>query len=403
MSRFVVLAFWIACSGDGEEGRNSGKGGKKPDPVTVVEVEAAGRGEVAETLHASAVVESERAASLFPSAAGVVLAIQADEGDVVRKGDVLAVLDNVSLDAGAERARSELTRLEEQVGQLEELARRGAVSDRELEDARWQLQSARTSAREASRSYGQTRITAPFDGVIARRNVRVGELASGGAAAFEVVDLTHLRVVASLPERDLPRVALGQPASLVSAYDPASVAAGHVARIAPIVDAGSGTFRVTIDLDADQSALRPGQFVSIDLEVDRRRDVLVVPKRAILYEDGSPVVFVKAEAEADDLAEDGKEEPKDAGFLAGFFGGGEAAKPGEDAPEGPRFVARRTPVSLGLVDAAHAEILGGLEGGEAVVVLGHSHLRDGARVRTPDEVPVKDAAATVEDDDGDGA
>lgn len=408
MHRLAMLLFlaMIACAGGGQGDRwgQHGPGGR-PEPVTVVEVQAAGPGEVADTLQASAVVESERAASLIPSTTGVVLSIHADEGDPVQAGQLLAILDNVTLDAGAERASAEVKRLEDQVRQLEELARRGAVSDRELEDARYQLQTARTSAREATRTFGQTRLTAPFDGVVARRDVRIGELASSGTAAFEVVDLDRLRVVANLPERDLARVALGQPARLTSAYNPDAIATGRVSRIAPVVEAGSGTFRVTVDLDPGQTALRPGQYVKIDLEVDRRRDVIVVPRRAIVYEDGAPVVYVKI---PEPPPEEGEEAPKTAGgpgkgaapgFFSALFGGAAPAAQEEAEDEGPRFIARRTPVELGLVDEQHAEIRSGLEGGEDVVVLGQSHLKDGARVRTPDEAPAGVSQKPGEDGD----
>lgn len=400
---WALLAVWLvvgslACSMGGEQQGKRGKrgGGQKPrkEPVTVVEVAEVGPGEVAETLQATAVVEAERAASLFPAATGVILSLHADEGDPVDKGQLLAVLDNVTLDAGAERALSEVTRLEEQFKALEQLAKRGAVSDRELDDVRWQLQSARTSAREATRSYGQTRLTAPFAGVVARREGRVGELAASTAALFEIVDLTTLRVVTQLPERDLSRVAVAQPARLISAYDPELEASARVSRIAPVVDATSGTFRVTLEI-VERGRLRPGQFVTVELEVSRRHDVLVVPKKAVVYEDGAPVVYVKTDApepeEGEGEGRPGKEEPQQAGggVFARFFGGGAPEKPPEaeeaEEPSGPKFVARRSPVKLGLVDDVSAEIIGGLESGELAIVVGQSHLRDGARVRTPDE------------------
>lgn len=415
MSRILLLLLLAAgCSGGGPPAGARGFGAR-PEPVTVVEVEEAGRGEVAETLRTSATVESERAASLFPEATGVVREIHADVGDHVRAGQVLAVLENVSLDATAERADVELSRLEKKLAELEELAARGAVSARELEDARYELKTARASAREARSSFGNTRITAPFDGVVAQRSIRVGELASSGAAAFEVVDLTALRVVAALPERDLPRVAVGQPARLSSAYDPDAAAHGVVRRIAPVVDSASGTFRVTIEVE-EGGNLRPGQFVTVDLEVDRRRDVIVVPKRALVYEDGRPVIYTMIEASAEDLekmARGGKAgkgggppgrggKAKGQSGFASWFGKEPPKPPEKKEPEGPRYVADRISVDLGLVDDVNAEIQAGLQGGERVIVLGQNHLRDGARVRTidPADAPAEaEAEATAGTDD----
>ena len=403
----IILLLLAACSGGGREGGGYGArsdfGKEKVEVVTLVLVDDVSLGEVADNLSSSAIIESESAADIIPSTSGVVLSLHKDEGDSVRKGDLLAVLENVSLDAGAERSRAELTRVQQQYDEMAQLASRGAVSDRELEDLAYQLQTAKTSAREASRSFGQTRLTAPFDGVVAARDVRVGELASGSTVAFRVVDLEHLRAVTTLPERDLKRVALGQGARLTSAYDDESSATGSVVRLAPVIDATSGTFRVTIQLD-HQETLRPGQFVTVDLEVDRRRDVVVVPKGALVYEDGIPVVYrfipepEKGGEQAEEDEEASEEEPWYAG-LAAMFGGEDADSEEEGAEEETTepFVAERVSVKLGLVDDDFAEVIEGVSEGDRVIVVGQSHLRDGARVRVNDSER-DNAGAEPEDD-----
>ncbi len=327
-----------------------------PEPVTVVEVAPVATGEVSETLVTSAVVESEIQADLLPVTTGIVRSIHVEEGDRVEAGALLAVIDNVSLEAGAERASAELRHLEQELARLERLYTQGAISQRELTDARHRLDTARSSSREAQRSHGQTRITAPFDGVVAFREIRVGELASSSQRAFQVVDLDRLRVVASLPERDLARVRVGQRARLVAAYDETIGAWATVERVGPVVDSASGTFRVTLALEAEQSALRPGQYVSVRLEVDRRRDVVVLPRKGLAWEDGTPVAYRMAERP-----------PEDEG----------------DEEEAPGWIAERVRLSVGLVDDEGVEILDGLSPGDRVVVVGQSNLREGARIRTP--------------------
>lgn len=403
--------------GGGPEGMGDFEKKKdKPEPVTVVELGTAERGAVAEVLTTSASVESEASADIVPSTTGIVVSVHHDEGDPVKKGDLLAVLDNVNLDASAERASADLRRLQGQYDEMLRLKASGAVSSRELEDLAYQLENAKTSMREASRSFGQTRLVAPFDGVVAARDVRVGELAGSGRAAFKVVDLTTLRVVAQLPERDLSRVAVGQKAVLISAYDEDARTDGEVQRIAPVVDAASGTFRVTVSVDPAQKALRPGQFVTVDLEVDRREDVVVVPRKAIVYEDGAPVVYVYGPATEEDLAAS-KKKSKGGGdwgggdwgsgaggggssWWASLFGGEEEADEAK-ADEAPAevWVARRTSVELGLVDADRAQILSGLDEGARVITVGQSHLRDGARVRDA-ALPPPEPTVTEKNDGG---
>ena len=397
MHRLAVMASAIgftlvglACSMGGDEGgewEGRGGGGRgMVERATVVEVHEVGTGSVGDRLTSSAVVESEAMANLFPATTGIVKEVRVEEGDPVREGQVLAVIDNASMAAGSQRARADVERLQTELTRLESLAAQGAVSSREVDEARYSLTTAQTAAWEAGAGVGQTRIKSPIDGIVAVRDVREGELAGSAARAFQVVDLDRLRVVASLPERDLPRVATGQPVTLVSAYDPDVQTTGSVTRVAPVVDATSGTFRVTVDLDPGQSVLRPGQFVSVEIEVDRHDDVLVVPREAVVYEDGAPVVYRMVERETEpDTGED--EEVADADADS------------DTEPTGPKYEAERVSIETGLIDATWAEITTGIDAGDQVVVIGQSNLRDGAPIRTPDMA----AAQTDAGDDGDNS
>lgn len=377
----LALTAVVACGGRGER---EGDRKRPPPPVTVVDVLTVATGDVADLLLASAVVEAEASADITPAATGMVVSVLRDVGDDVRRGDVLAILDNVTLDAGAERARAEVAHLQSQLAEVTRLYESKAVSEREVADLRFQLDNARTRLREASRTAGETRLTAPFDGVVAARDVKVGEMAGSARRAFQVVDLSELRVRARLPERDVGRVAEGQRARLVGAYDASQAATARVTRISPVIDSSSGTFEVTLTVDPGQEALRPGQFVSVELEVDRHRGVIVAPKDAVRYDAGRPVAFVMVDAPPDETE---AQVP---------------AEEGEPAPEPARHVARRVELELGLTDAVTAEVMSGLTVGDQLIVVGQANLRDGARVRVPD-LQVDAAArreASARDDEG---
>jgi membrane fusion protein (multidrug efflux system) len=350
----ALVVFLLACGG----GTDEEEGAEDPTPATVVNVETVGRGAVVERLATTAVVEAERMANLTPVTPGVVLSLHADDGDPVERGDLLATLESVSLQAGASRSRAEVARLQKQVTDMERLFAQGAVSERDLDDLRFQLQTARTNASEASRNFGQTRITAPFDGVVARRDARLGELANG--TVFQVVDLSDLTVRVDLPERDAGRVEAGQRVRLTSAYDEEVRGIGRVERVSPVIDASTGTFRATVRVDPDQP-LRPGQFVKVEIEVDAHEQVVVVPRKAVLWEDGRPYVYVMGEPDPPEPAADGEEPP--------------------EPVEGP--VARRRAIQPGLTDDRGVEVLSGVAPGDQVVVVGQSNLKEGVRIRTP--------------------
>lgn len=372
---------------------------ERPDPRTLVEVAAVGRGSVGAHIGASAVVESEAQATLVPETQGIVTGIYAEEGDTVRKGQLLAVVASPTLDAAYQRAGAELERATADAEAAERLFGQGAISKTEVDTARRALGGARTANEEASRTKGFTRLESPIAGTVAARTLRYGELAAG-QPAFTIVDLSRLRVIVNLPERDLARVRVGLPVALTSAYDAAVTGAGIVERVAPVVDPASGTFRVTVRLavrladalDGAVSPLRPGQFASVKIEVDRHEGVLTAPRRALVWEEGKSYVFAVVETTkeaeeklaAADKPKDEKDEEKDEepGFLAKLFGGDEEEEK-DTEPPGQWRKAQRVEVKVGYEDGEIAELLSGVDEGASLVVIGNQALRDGARVRLP--------------------
>lgn len=404
-SRLFLIAWLAGCGGDAPaEGEQAGEDASsekaeekaQPDPRTLVEVAAVARGSVGSHLVASATVESEAQATLVPETTGVVTGIHAEEGDAVRKGQLLAVIASPTLDAAYQRASAELERATTEVETAERLFEQKAISRAELDTALQALKVARTAHAEASQTRGFTRLESPIDGTVATRTVRYGEMA-GGQPAFTVVDLTRLRAVVNLPERDLARVRPGLVATLASAYDVNLGGAGTVERVSPVVDPTTGTFRATIRLDPT-SALRPGQFVSVRVEVDRHADVLTVPRRALVWEEGKAYVFRLAEvtpeeeAKEKELAEKAEaDDTKKGGGFSFSFGGKDSAE--EEAPEipGPKRKVVRAEVKVGFEDGETAEVLEGLAEDDQVVVVGNQALRDGARVRLPGDPTLADA------------
>ncbi|MDG1484534.1 MAG: efflux RND transporter periplasmic adaptor subunit [Myxococcota bacterium] len=410
----LSLVFLVACSG-GPPGRGDGavETEAEPDQRLLVEVISVEQGSVADYLETTGTVESEAQADIVPEASGTVTRIDVEEGDAVRKGQVLAVIANPSLDASNSRAQIELERASNDLEKAKQLHADGAISDVELAGAQTAYRTAETGADEARRTRGFTRVTSPIEGTIAVRDLRVGEVA-GGARAFQVVDLTRLRVIVQLPEKDLTRISLDQPVHLSSAYNEDATATATISRISPVVDAATGTVRVTVDIAPGQDTLRPGQFVKTRIEVARHDDVLTIPRRALVWEDGEPIAWTVEDApEEVDVDEDGPAEEdaegEESGFFAKLFGGedgGEGEDGAEDAdrvpgPEVPQRVAVRKNLTVGFVDTELVEVTTGLDAGAMVVTIGNTNLREGASVRLPDD-PVPEVALEEDDEDEDG-
>jgi len=388
---WLIFPLLLACSGGDEGGFNKEGFSKPPEPATVVEVAPVERGTVTEILVTSATVEASASADLMPQATGQVRRVLKDIGDTVRAGELLAVIHNVGLSAGADLAQSEVAHNREIYQETLTLFERGAVSQKDLDVAKYNLDQAVARSREASYNRDNSRITAPFSGIIAARDIRVGEIATASERAFQVVDLSELRVRAYLPERELPKVQVGQVATLRASYDDTQTATAKVMRVAPVVDSNTGTFEVVMVLDADQTVLKPGQFVKISLEVAEHKDVVVMPRNALIYEEGAPVAYVMVETEETvqpQEVEESKTARRGGGRRGPGFGGGfrsgsrNVGDPFASVDSGPKYVAERRALDVGLIDTTTVEIEGGLEEGEQLITVGQSNLRDGSRVRT---------------------
>ena len=418
----LLVGVWsLACGGGGERGHGGqgygqwgDKGGAKHDSRTLVGVATVDLGAVSDFLVTSSSVESEAQVDLSPETTGRVVEIRVEEGDSVQRGQVLAVLENASLDASLDRAAADFNRARVNAEELEALESVGAVSARELAEAQYTLATARATREEAEKSQGFTRILSPIEGTVSARDVRYGEIAAAGTRSFQVVDLSRLRVVVQLPERDLSRVSEGQYVRLTPTYDPSLEVEARVLRVAPVVDAASGTVRVTIALAPDETSVRPGQFVSVRIEVGRHDETLVIPREAVLYDEGDPYVFVlidAAELEDEDAAKDGEEEGEDAedekeepGFFARLFSGDDddEADEKDEEPEGPKRAVKRVAIETGFLELSRAEVTSGLTAGQQVITVGHETLRDEAAVRLEGDPVRGDKKAEEEADAEEG-
>jgi membrane fusion protein (multidrug efflux system) len=395
----VVLLAVFACGGGGWGERYGGGGDRDwgedksdiagPERRVYVAEAAVERGSVADHLVTSGTLEGEFQADLFPEATGIVSRIYVEEGEQIEAGRTLALISNPSLDAGAERASVDVAKARRSLDEAQGLHSSGAISDKELQDARDVLAMSEASYGEATRTRGFTRIDSPIAGTVSIREVRVGELANSGRRAFQVVDLSKLRVMVQLPERDLPRISVGQTALLTGAYDDEVEVDGAISRISPVVDPTTGTVKVTVDVEADQTVIRPGQYVKVRVEVDRHADVLTIPRRALVWDDGEPIAWKIVDAPIEEASAETRAEAEESsgGPIARWFRSRDAEEETDDPSdpwEGiPRRGVEKVRLEIGFIDTERVEITDGLTLGEQVVRVGGGGLRAETLVKLP--------------------
>jgi membrane fusion protein (multidrug efflux system) len=311
--------------------------GKDIKPVAV-EAASAARRSISASYAGTASLLPVEEALVVAKTSGVLNSLMAEEGDQVRAGQPLARLDPDRKGLALAQQRATLAKLEREFARSQELFERQLVSADAHEKIRADLDIQRSAVDIAELELSYTRILAPISGVIAERMVKEGNLIQTNGVMFRIVDSSRLEAVLNVPEREMAKLGSGLPVSLSVDAVPGQQFTGRVDRVSPVVDAGSGTFRV-VALFENQPALRPGMFGRVEIEYDQRDNALTVPREALIEGDGETAVFV---------VRDGK--------------------------------AQRKSVQVGYVVGNVVEIRSGLEDGDQVVTIGKSTLRDGAGI-----------------------
>lgn len=339
----LVLAsafFLMACRGEGGgAGSEKTDGNGEPERTAVtVETAAAQLRPISASYQATAALEAPNEAQVVSKTSGVLLKLLVEEGDTVKAGQVLAKIDPERPRLEVRRAEALLRKLEAEMARSKELYERKLVAADLYEKIRYDVDTQRAIYDMARLELSYTDIVAPISGVIAQRSAKVGNLIQLNSALFRIVDTSRLEATLNVPEREIAKMHAGAPVSMQVDALPGVSFAGSIDRISPVIDAGSGTFRVVCMFSPD-TRLRPGMFGRIGVVFDQREDVLTVPRIALLEGEGEAAVY---------RVQDGK--------------------------------AMRTPVQVGYLSGEVAEIRAGLAQGDLVVTTGKVALRDGVAV-----------------------
>ena len=183
-------------------------------------------------------------------------------------------------------------------------------------------------------------IRAPINGVITVRHIKLGNTLQPNSQAFEMKRSDVIEAILNVPEQELLKLKPDQPASIRVDALRGLVVDGQVLRIAPEVNAATGTFRVTVTMLNPDGQLKPGMFARVDILYDRYSDALLVSREAVITQRNEKSVFVLS---------------------------GETVK--------------RQLIETGYTQGDRVEVKAGLSLGDQVVVRGQSTLKDGGLVR----------------------
>jgi len=323
----------------GSEGDAQAKEAAKGPEAVPVEVAQVSRRPIAASYSGTAPLEARGESQVVAKTSGVALSVMAEEGQQVHAGQVLVRLDSARAALQAAQSASQMRKLESNYARSRQLAEQKLISANDIDQIKYDLENARAVNRLANLELSYANVTAPISGVIAQRSIKPGNFVQINTPIFRIVDTSRLEATLNVPERELETLKAGLPVLLQVDALPGKTFTGSVDRVAPVVDSGSGTFRVICAFDGG-GILQPGMFGRVRIDYDNRANALVVPRLALLDDEGDPAVF--------------------------------AIRAGK---------AVRVPVKLGYLDGEWAEVRSGVALGDQVVIAGKTALRDGSVVQ----------------------
>jgi RND family efflux transporter MFP subunit len=357
--------------GGGFGGGGFGGGGGPRLPMTV-ELAPVKRADMSEQMTVVGNLIGAATVETVPKVAGRLESVSVRMGDPVRKGQTLAKIEDRELLEQVRQAQASYEVSAATIRQREadlnlaksNLDRSRNLFDRQLiprqtfddADARYQAAAAQLDLAKAQHAQAQARldelkinvantiISSPVNGFVGKRTLDAGAWVTPNTTAFlSVVDISVVRLVANVVEKDLRRIAAGQHADVAVDAFPGEKFNGRVARVAPVLDPATRTAQIEVEIPNQQARLKPGMYARVDFVVERRDNALVVPANALVDVQGKRGVFRPAEGDT----------------------------------------AKFHPISIGLTDDKQIEITAGLNEGDQVVTTGAAALREGDKIILP--------------------
>jgi HlyD family secretion protein len=262
------------------------------------------RGNLIVSISSTGIVEPIHTVELKSKASGEIIEFPLDEGDRIKKGQLIVRLDPTTVQneydqaaADLEVAKVALSQAIKQADRQKQMFDQGMISELDYENvllAREQANSglikANITLSDAKERLSDTEIESPIDGIILQKNVEEGQIiasgisaVSGGTAIAMVADLAKVYVRASVDEVDIGQIQVGQKATVIAESYPDREFQGEIIRIHPqaIMEQNVTTFDVTIEIDNSQGLLMAGMNASVEIIAGFKENILLVPREAL--------------------------------------------------------------------------------------------------------------------------
>jgi membrane fusion protein (multidrug efflux system) len=337
LSALVVPLLLLFISGCSKQGAAGGRFSLPPTPVEVTKARVQ---KVVDKFEAVGTIEASEAITVVSEIDAAVVSLPFEEGSFIKRGELIARLDDTQL--AAEVARAEALHEQSHVNyeRVKSVVEQKAGTPQDLDDAAAGLKVADANLALAKARFAKTRILAPFDGMIGARRVSVGSYIRAGQAITELANIDAIRVNFSAPERFLSKLTRGAEVSVSTTAFPGYEVRGKIIAIEPVLDPETRNARIVARVPNPARKFRPGMSADVSAVLSERPNAITVPNEAVFASGNQSFVFVVK----------------------------------------PDSTATRVPITLGTRLTDVVEVVQGLEPGSEVVKAGHQKLYEGAKV-----------------------
>jgi membrane fusion protein (multidrug efflux system) len=330
----------LGCQKGPADGKDQAKDNK--DQAVPVEVASITRGSIEATINHFTHLEAEEEVKVFARTVNRVTELLVEEGDEVKKDQVLLRLDNDIQKNAYGKAQFKLDKARQEFERQRALFDQKLISEQAFNDAQFELRQLQLALEDAQRELDYTEVRAPIAGTISKRLVKYGDLVNLNQHLFDIVDFNSIVARIQVSEKNLSDLRLDLPARVTATSLGHQKFNGYVKRIAPVVDSKFGVVKVTIGFK-EIGQLRPGMYVDVELVIAERADAILISKRALVRDAELSYVFRLV----------------------------------------PERKVERVLVEAKIADRDNVEPASGFKEGDQIVIAGQSGLKDGAKVRLP--------------------
>lgn len=236
-----------------------------------------------------------RSVEITPELPGHVRQIYFQDGTLVKQNTPLIQLDDAVYKAKYASSKAQLAYSQNDYQRKSSLEKQGAVTRQAIDQADADLKEKTANAQENSVMVSKMQLIAPFEGVVGKSKINLGDYVTTGQSLVTLTDTKHLRIEYNVPEQYLPSLKLGQEVKITTATYPGKTFSGKVSYISPTINTENRSVALYADIPNENNVLAAGMFVNVLQSLGTEERVILIPARSLVPTlDGEQVYRVVA-------------------------------------------------------------------------------------------------------------